>query len=96
MVKQFDELKSDAGKTKGIADDSTGKKEYPSECSLSLYAEYALIPAIIGELGVPFDMKKTSLRGLARGGDQGEAYEQSAKVCLEPADGGCADISGDG
>jgi hypothetical protein len=39
-----------------------------------------LTQAIIGELGVPFDMKKTGLLGLARGSDDGGDYEQSTKV----------------
>ena len=30
LAKQFKELKSDAGDSKGIAEDATGKKEYPS------------------------------------------------------------------
>jgi len=30
-LKQFNELKSDASDSGGIAEDATGKKEYPSE-----------------------------------------------------------------
>ena len=39
-----------------------------------------LTSALIGELGIPFDMKKTSLLGLARGKHSRTDYEQPAKV----------------
>jgi len=39
-----------------------------------------MIIAIIGEIGIPFDMKKTSLFGLALGKDHKKDYRQVAKV----------------
>lgn len=37
-------------------------------------------PGIIGEIGVPFDMKKTSLLGLAKGKAHIHDYAEPAKV----------------
>ena len=39
-----------------------------------------LRPALIGELGVPFDMKKTKFFGLAKGAEEKGDYKQSTKV----------------
>ncbi|ORY33812.1 glycoside hydrolase superfamily [Naematelia encephala] len=62
---QFGELKSDSSKQDGIAADSAGKREYPT---------------LIGELGTPFDMKKSGLLGLAKGSSQWGDYKEATRA----------------
>jgi hypothetical protein len=72
---QLGELAGDASKVDSIAGESDDRK-YPSE-----FSPIVLIPAIIGEIGIPFDMKKTGIWGLARGKEASFTdYREPAKV----------------
>lgn len=73
MHEQLAELKSDSKKPSGIAAEEGGGVEYPT---------------IIGEIGVPFDMKANdSLFGLAKGKSSSRDYKEPAKAMDEVLSG---------
>ncbi|KAL7423982.1 hypothetical protein Q5752_001567 [Cryptotrichosporon argae] len=64
MQHQLGELKGDASRSSGVAEQREGRQ----------------YPTIIGEIGVPFDMKKTGLLGLAQGKKHARDYEEPEKA----------------
>jgi hypothetical protein len=80
MREQLGELKSDAIKHKSIAGGDSSNA-YPSKLSLKWLACQLIRPAIIGEIGSPFDMKPTALLGMAQGKRHGfKDYVEPSKV----------------
>ena len=87
MREQLGELKSDASKHKSIAG-GDASNAYPSTfLPVSLNTELTY-PAIIGEIGSPFDMKPTALLGMAQGKRHGfKDYVEPSKVSHFAQDG---------
>ena len=72
MRQQFGELKSDAHKVEGMAREHDDGGGYPT---------------LIGELGSPWDMKKSKLFGILRGKDDPKDYTEPTKAMDELLNG---------
>lgn len=77
---QMKELRSDGWNKESVAGE-TDEEAYPSRYPQPSRLDFAdMNTALIGEMGVPFDMKEPGMMGLAKGKRHEEDYKEVAKA----------------